>query len=78
MSQQQSTTQRFDIGGMTVTKVIDTVETFSPRVLYVDKDRSAFDPHLDWLQPHFVDANKAMRLSIHSFLIETRQDRKSG
>jgi glyoxylase-like metal-dependent hydrolase (beta-lactamase superfamily II) len=75
MTRHQPTTQRFDIGGMTVTKIIDTVESFSPKVLYVDKDRSAFDPHLDWLQPHFVDANKAMRLSIHSFIIQTRHHR---
>lgn len=71
-ARQPSGTQRFDIGGIEVTKVVDVLESFSPKVLYVDRDRSAFDPHLDWLQPHFVDAAKGMLLSIHSFVIRTR------
>lgn len=67
--------QRFGIGDIRVAKVIDVLESFSPKALYVDKDRDAFDPHLDWLQPHFIDANKGMLLSIHSFVVKT--DRKS-
>lgn len=65
-------TQLFDIGDIQVVKVVDTLESFSPKVLYVDKDRNAFDPHLDWLQPHFLDDAKGMLLSIHSFVLKTR------
>jgi glyoxylase-like metal-dependent hydrolase (beta-lactamase superfamily II) len=65
-------TQKFNIGDITVAKVVDTLESFSPRVLYVDKDRDSFDPHLDWLQPHFLDEKKGMLLSIHTFVLKTR------
>ncbi len=62
----------FEIGDIQVAKVVDTIEAFSPKALYIDKDRSAFDPHLDWLQPHFIDEKKSMLLSIHSFVLKTR------
>lgn len=65
-------TQLFEIGDIQVSKVVDTLESFSPKVLYVDKDRNSFDPHLDWLQPHFLDEKKGMLLSIHSFVLKTR------
>ena len=72
MNNAKSTIQGFEVEGVHITKVIDTLGSFSPKVLYVDKDRSSFDPHLDWLQPHFVDEAKGMLLSIHSFVIQTR------
>jgi glyoxylase-like metal-dependent hydrolase (beta-lactamase superfamily II) len=70
--QVSSNTQLFDIGDVQVAKVVDTIESFSPKVLYVEKDRSSFDPHLDWLQPHFLDDRKGMLLSIHSFVLKTK------
>lgn len=70
--QASSNTQLFDIGDIQVAKVVDTIESFSPKLLYVEKDRSSFDPHLDWLQPHFLDDEKGMLLSIHSFVLKTR------
>ena len=63
--------QSFSIGNIRLTKVVDSLEPTSPRFLYVDKRKEDFDPHLDWLQPHFVDAEKRMLLSIHTFLIQT-------
>ncbi len=70
--QTPSHTQFFDIGDIQVAKVVDTLESFSPKALYVDKDRNAFDPHLDWLQPHFLDESKGMLLSIHTFVLKTK------
>lgn len=67
-----SSTQAFQIGDIRVTKVLDTLEPTSPRVLFVDKRKDDFDPHLDWLQPYFLDAEKRMLLSIHTFLLQTR------
>lgn len=75
MAQIHPATQHFQIGDIQVAKVIDTLESFSPQVLYAGKDRSAFDLHLDWLQPHFVDANRGMLLSIHTFVVKTRHHR---
>jgi hypothetical protein len=71
-STEQARTQYFQIGDIQVAKVIDALDSFSPKALYVDKDRAAFDPHLDWLQPHFVDADRGMLLSIHTFVVKTR------
>lgn len=62
----------FAIGSTQVSKVIDCIEPTSPRVLYVEKRKDDFDPHLDWLQPQFLDAEKRMLLSIHTFLIRTK------
>ena len=74
MNDKQANTnfQLFNIGGIEIAKVVDTVERFSPKALYMDKDRDSFDEHLDWLQPHFLDEAKRMLLSIHSFVLKTR------
>ena len=63
--------QSFAIGNISVSKVLDCLEPTSPRFLYVDKGKEDFNPYLDWLQPHFLDAGKRMLLSIHTFLIRT-------
>ena len=63
--------QTFAIGAIRVTKVVDTLEPTSPRVLYVDKRKEDFNPYLEWLQPYFLDAEKRMLLSIHAFLLQT-------
>lgn len=63
--------QSFAIGNIRLTKVVDSLESTSPRFLYVDKQRSDFDPHLEWLQPHFLDTEKNILLSIHTFLVRT-------
>jgi len=67
-----SSVQTFTIGSTQVSKVIDCVEPTSPRVLYVEKRKDDFDPYLDWLQPQFLDAEKRMLLSIHTFLVRTK------
>jgi glyoxylase-like metal-dependent hydrolase (beta-lactamase superfamily II) len=64
--------QTFAFGNIHVAKVLDTLEPTSPRVLYVDKRKEDFNPYLEWLQPHFLDAEKRMLLSIHTFLIRTK------
>jgi glyoxylase-like metal-dependent hydrolase (beta-lactamase superfamily II) len=63
----------FAIGTLRLAKVLDSLEPTSPRFLYVDKRKNDFDPHLDWLQPHFVNAEKLILLSIHTFVIQTSQ-----
>jgi glyoxylase-like metal-dependent hydrolase (beta-lactamase superfamily II) len=63
--------QAFTVGNIRVATVLDSLEPTSPRVLYTDKRKEDFDPHLDWLQPHFLDAEKRMLLSIHTFLLRT-------
>ena len=64
--------QTFTVGDIQLSKVLDSLEPTSPRFMYVDKRKDDFDPYLDWLQPHFIDPNKLMLLSIHTFIIKTR------
>lgn len=54
--------QRFQVGEIEVIKAVDVVEPTSPRFLFVGRTRDDFDPHLDWLRPHFLDDKKAMLL----------------
>lgn len=74
-SQATPAVQTFAVGDIQLSKVLDCLEPISPRILYVDKRRDDFDPHLDWLQPQFVNAEKLMLLSIHTFLIQTAHHR---
>src|SRR5262249_27972816 len=64
--------QSFAIGNIQLAKVLDSLEPTSPRFLYVDNRNEDFAPHLDWVQPYFVDAEKRMLLSIHTFVIPTK------
>ena len=56
-----------------VFKIVDTVDAFSPKVLFVDRRREDFEPHRHWLAPHFIDAELRMVLSVHSFVVRTPQ-----
>lgn len=67
-----STSQLFSAGDVSVIKVVDVIEPMSPKVLYVDKTRDDFAPHLEWLRPHFLDESSSMLLSIHSMVVQTR------
>lgn len=67
-----SSLQTFTIGDLRVVKILDTLEPTNPRVLYVDKRKEDFEPYLEWLQPHFLDAGKRLLLSIHTFLVWTK------
>lgn len=71
MSGQGAAAQVFGVGDASIVKVVDVIEPMSPKVLYVGKSREDFDPHLDWLQPHFLDEARSMLLSIHSLIIRT-------
>ncbi|MEZ5266560.1 MAG: MBL fold metallo-hydrolase [Acidimicrobiales bacterium] len=71
MTVQGAAAQVFGVGDVSVVKVVDVIEPMSPKVLYVGKSREDFDPHLDWLQPHFLDEARSMLLSIHSLIIRT-------
>lgn len=61
----------FAIGDIRVAKVVEIVEPTSVRYLYVDKRKEHLEPHLDWLQPHFVNAEKHILMSIHTFVIRS-------
>ena len=43
----------------------------SPRFLFPNLTYDDFEPHRDWLVPHFSTEELKLRLSIHSFVIRT-------
>jgi len=62
----------FSVGDVRVTRIVDSLEPTSPSFLYVDRHKEDLEPHLEWLQPHFVNAKKHLLLSMHTYLVRTR------
>ncbi len=55
---------RWRVGDVTVTKIVEQEVTGGNRFLLPQATP-------DWLQPHLTDGNGCLRLSIHSFVVET-------
>ena len=58
------------IGDVTVTKVVELEVTGGSRFILPQATREAILP-IAWLRPHFADADGRLRMSIHSFVVET-------
>ena len=58
------------IGDVTITKVVELEVTGGSRFLLPQATPDAIKP-IAWLQPHFADENGRLRMSIHSFLVQT-------
>lgn len=65
------TLQRWTIGDVVVTKVVELEQVVPLGGLLPAATVDALAPHVDWLSPHFIDADGAAVLSIHSFVIES-------
>ena len=61
---------KWRIGDVTVTKVVELEVTGGSRFLLPAGDAGLIKP-IAWLQPHFADENGRLRMSIHSFIVET-------
>jgi glyoxylase-like metal-dependent hydrolase (beta-lactamase superfamily II) len=61
---------KWRIGDVTVTKVIELEATGGSRFLLPQATPAAIKP-IAWLRPHFADENGRLRMSIHTFLVET-------
>jgi glyoxylase-like metal-dependent hydrolase (beta-lactamase superfamily II) len=61
---------KWTIGDVTVTKVVELEMTGGTRFLLPQATPEEILP-LTWLQPHFADENGRLRMSIHSFIVET-------
>jgi len=61
---------KWQIGDVTVTKVIELEMTGGSRFLLPQATPDTILP-ITWLQPHFADAEGRLRMSIHSFVVET-------
>jgi glyoxylase-like metal-dependent hydrolase (beta-lactamase superfamily II) len=61
---------KWQIGDVTVTKLVELEVTGGSRFLLPQATPEAIKP-ITWLQPHFADENGRLRMSIHSFVVET-------
>lgn len=58
------------IGDVTVTRVVELETVTSPRFLFSERSKADM-LGIEWLQPHFVDPDGRMIMSIHSLVIES-------
>ncbi len=58
------------VGDVTVTKVVELEVTGGTRFLLPQATREEIQP-IAWLRPHFADEEGRLRMSIHSFIVET-------
>jgi glyoxylase-like metal-dependent hydrolase (beta-lactamase superfamily II) len=58
------------IGDVTVTKIVELEMTGGSRFLLPQATPQEVLP-IAWLQPHFADENGRLRMSIHSFIVQT-------
>ena len=61
---------KWRIGDVTITKIVELEMTGGSRFLLPQATRETLD-HMEWLQPHFVDENWRLKMSIHAFVVET-------
>ena len=58
------------IGDVTVTKMVELEVTGGSRFILPQATREAIQP-IAWLRPHFADDDGRLRMSIHSFVVQT-------
>ncbi|HET8997801.1 MAG TPA: MBL fold metallo-hydrolase [Acetobacteraceae bacterium] len=62
--------QSWRIGDVTVSKLVELEMTGGSRFLLPQATPEEIKP-IGWLQPHFADENGKLRMSIHSFIVQT-------
>jgi len=65
---------RWVIGDVTVTKIVEMEATGGSRFLLPQATPEAILP-ITWLRPHFADDTGRLRMSIHSFVVQTPTQR---
>jgi len=61
---------KWTIGDVTVTKIVELEMAGGSRFLLPQATPEAIRP-IAWLRPHFADEDGRLRMSIHSFIVET-------
>jgi glyoxylase-like metal-dependent hydrolase (beta-lactamase superfamily II) len=67
---QEDDMQRWKIGAITITRVIEREMVSSARWLLPDASRENLQ-RVGWLQPHFCNAEGRVIMSVHSFIVES-------
>jgi glyoxylase-like metal-dependent hydrolase (beta-lactamase superfamily II) len=65
---------KWTIGDVTVTKIVELEMAGGTRFLLPQATREEILP-IGWLRPHFADEDGRLRMSIHSFIVETANRR---
>ena len=66
-----TTPLRWAIGNVEVTRIAENCDAFPPQMLLKPATPEAMAPHLHWLQPHFVDADGKMLISVHGLVVRS-------
>jgi glyoxylase-like metal-dependent hydrolase (beta-lactamase superfamily II) len=61
---------RWRIGDVTVTKIVELEAVGGSRFILPQATREAVQP-IEWLQPHFADAEGRLKMSVHALVVET-------
>lgn len=61
---------RWRIGAVTVTKIVELEAVGGSRFILPQATREAVLP-IDWLRPHFADAEGRLKMSVHALVVET-------
>ena len=64
------TAMQWQVGNVKITKVVELEATGGSRFILPDATRDAV-LGIDWLQPHFMDADGRLIMSIHALIVET-------
>ena len=62
--------QRWRIGDVTVTKIVELEAVGGSRFILPDATREAVRP-IGWLRPHFADDEGRLKMSVHALVVET-------
>ena len=66
--------KRWQVGDITITRIVEMEITGGTLFILPDATRDACKP-IDWLQPHFMDAEGNLIMSIHALVIDTGERR---
>lgn len=61
---------QWQIGDVRITKVLELEAAGGPRFILPQATREAVQP-IDWLYPHFMDAEGRLKMSVHALVVET-------
>ena len=61
---------RWQVGDVTITRIVELEVAGGSRFILPDATREAVKP-IEWLAPHFADADGRLIMSIHALIVET-------
>ena len=69
-----TSTNNWQIGAVKITRVVEMESTGGSRFILPDATRDACKP-IEWMQPHFMDEQGNLKMSVHALIIDTGEYR---